>query len=180
MFSYIVIPYEVTIYTGDTENAGCDCDVSLKLFGTTGSSSEHVIRKDEGNFERGSIDAFQCELDDVGKPIKLRVTILPKGKKGRHKWYLEKIELVKQRKHNEKEQSYFFGLNDWISHETDNHRDIPLTKDGRALVDQTTYRITTKTSDISGAGCDANVFVVIRGMRKKKEFLYKLIFNFNN
>jgi len=162
---YIVIPYEVTIYTGDTENAGCDCDVSLKLFGTTGASSEHVIRKDEGNFERGSIDAFQCELDDVGKPIKLRVTILPKGKKGRYKWYLEKIELVKQKKHNEKEQSYFFGLNDWISRKTDFHRDIPLTKDGESLLKKTTYRVTTKTSDISGAGTDSNVFIVISGMK---------------
>jgi hypothetical protein len=159
------------------EDAGCDCDVSLKLFGTTGSSSEHVIRKDEGNFERGSIDPFQCELDDVGKPIKLRVKIVPKHKKGRHKWYLEKIELVKRTKAHEKPQSYFFGLNDWISRETDFHRDIPLVKDGRALLDVTTYRVTTKTSDMAGAGSDANVFVVIFGM-KKKRILSKSIFLF--
>ncbi len=149
------------------ENAGCDCDVSLKLFGTTGSSSEHVIRKDEGNFERASIDAFQCELDDVGKPIKLRVTILPKHKKGRDKWYLEKIDLIKHTKPHEKPQTYFFGLNDWISRETDFHRDIALTKGGKSLVNQTTYRVTTKTSDISGAGCDSNVFIVISGMKEK-------------
>ena len=160
----LVIPYEVTIYTGDMEHSGCDCDVSLKLFGTTGSSSDHIIRKDEGNFERGSIDRFQCELDDVGKPVKLRVTIIPKYKKGRNKWYLEKVELIKQRTKTEKERSYFFGLNDWISSDTDYHKDIPITKDGKSLLGHTTYRVTTKTSDISGAGCDANVFIVIQGI----------------
>ena len=57
-----MVPYELTIYTGDVEHAGCDCDVSLKLFGTNGSSSEHVIKKQEGNFERAAIDAFQVRL----------------------------------------------------------------------------------------------------------------------
>jgi hypothetical protein len=146
----------------------------LKLFGATGSSSDHVIQKDEGNFERAAIDVFRCELDDVGKPIKLRVTIIPKHKKGRHKWYLENIELIRQAKGNEKPQTYFFGLNDWISKETDFHRDLPLTKGGRALVSQTTYRVTTKTSDIDGAGSDSNVFIVISGMKKKKRITNKL------
>jgi hypothetical protein len=146
------------------DGAGCDCDVSLKLFGTTGSSSEHVIKKEEGNFERASIDAFQCELDEVGKPIKLRVTIIPRHKKGRHRWYLEKIELVKHTKQNERQQTYFFGLNDWISSETHFHHDIPLSKGGKALVTETTYCVTAKTTDMAGAGSDANVFINISGM----------------
>jgi hypothetical protein len=60
-----VIPYEVTIYTGDVEHAGCDCDVGLKLFGTSGAPSEHVIKKHEGMFERGSIDPFQVRQNDA-------------------------------------------------------------------------------------------------------------------
>lgn len=159
----LVIPYELTVHTGDIDDAGCDGDVSLKLFGDKGSSSDHIIRKDEGNFERGAIDIFRCELDDVGKPIKLRVTIIPKHKKGRNKWYLENIKLINLVKPNERPQTYFFGLNDWISKESDYHRDIPLTKDGRALVSKTTYRVTTKTSDIGGASSDSNVFIAISG-----------------
>ncbi|CAF4587849.1 unnamed protein product [Rotaria sp. Silwood1] len=158
-----LIPYEITIYTGDIENAGCDCDVSLKLFGTEGSSSDHVIKKEEGDFERGSINPFRFELDDVGKLIKLRVTIIPKHKKSRNRWYLEKIELVKFTKQNERQQTYFFGLNDWISRETDYFRDIPLTKGGKALLNNTTYRVTTKTSEIDGAGCDSDISIVIFG-----------------
>ena len=159
----VVIPYEVTIYTGDVEHAGCDCDVGLKLFGVNGSSSEHIIRKDEGNFERGKIDRFQIELDDVGKPLKIRARIIPKGKKARSKWFLENIELIKQTRANERPRSYFFGLMDWISAETDYHRDLPISKDGQALIKETTYRIVTKTSDIDGAGCDSNVFVTLFG-----------------
>ncbi|CAM2710921.1 unnamed protein product [Rotaria socialis] len=158
-----LIPYETTIYTGDVENAGCDCDVSLKLFGTTGSSSEHVIPKDEGLFERGAINPFRFELDDVGKPIKLRVKIIPQHKKGRHKWYLEKIELVKHTQHNERQESYFFGLNDWISRETDFCQDLALTKGGKALIKHTTYRVTTKTSDMNGASSDSDISIVIFG-----------------
>jgi hypothetical protein len=166
---FIVIPYEVTIHTGDVDEAGCDCDISLKLFGITGSSSDHVIQKDEGNFDRAAIDTFRCELDDVGKPIKLRVTIIPKHKRGRNKWYLENIELVKYIPY-QKQETYFFGLNDWISKESEYHRDLPLTKGGRALVSRTNYRVTTKTSDIDGAGTDSNVFIIISGMKKKKDF----------
>jgi hypothetical protein len=104
-------------------------------------------------------------LDDVGKPIKLRVTIIPKHKKGRHKWYLEKIELVKNTKHNEKPEKYFFGLNNWITRETDYTHDIPLMKGSKAVIDATTYRVTTKTSDMDGASSDANVFIVISGKK---------------
>lgn len=154
-----MVPYEVTFYTGDIENAGCDCDISLKLFGTTGSSSEHVIKKDEGQFERGTIDRFRFELDDVGEPIKLRVAIKPHGKRGRHQWYLQNIELVKDKK----QRPYFFGFNDWLSKDNGFSHDIPIAKRGKALVPETTYRVTTKTSDIADATCHSKVFMVIRG-----------------
>ena len=160
-----MIPYEVTIRTGDVDDAGCDCDISLKLFGTNGSSSDHIIQKDEGNFDRAAIDTFRCELDDVGKPIKLRVTIIPKNRRGRNKWNLSSVELVKQIPH-ERPKTYYFGLNDWISKETDFHRDLPLSERGQVLVNQTTYRVTAKTSDIDGAGSDSNVFIVIKGMKQ--------------
>ena len=171
-FFALVIPYELTFRTGNIDEAGCDGDVSLKLFGDNGSSSEHIIRKDEGNFERGAIDTFRCELDDVGKLIKVRVTIIPKQKKGRNKWYLESVELLRLTKGNERVKPYFFGLQNWISKESDFYRDIPLTKDGRALINQTIYRVTTKTSDLSGAGSDSNVFIVISGKSRNNSYRF--------
>lgn len=159
-----LVPYEVTIITGDTDTAGTDCDVTLKLFGTEGSSADHVVRKEEGMFERGTIDRFICELDDVGKPVKVRLTIVPKSRSARKKWYVENVELIRKGKRNEPQETFFFGLNDWISKETEYFKDIPVsTKNNRPLMNKTTYRITTKTSNIDGAGCDSNVFIVLSG-----------------
>ena len=75
--------------------------------------------------------------------------------------------MVKHTKQNERQETYFFGLNDWISRDTDFFRDIPVNKGSRPLMEGTTYRITTKTSDIDGAGSDANVFVVLSGKSRR-------------
>ncbi|CAF2821092.1 unnamed protein product [Rotaria sp. Silwood2] len=166
-----LIPYFVRIYTGHIEHAGSQCDVSLKLFGTIGSSSEHIIRKHEGSFERSAIDVFQCELEDVGKPIKLRVKLLPKSIKDRNQWYLEKIELIKHAKQNLREETYSFELNDWIGHQTDCYLDIPITKGNRVSMHRTNYRVITKTSDMDDANCDANVFIIISGENGESEQL---------
>ncbi|CAF4496641.1 unnamed protein product, partial [Rotaria sp. Silwood2] len=159
--SFWSFPYVVKIHTGHMEHAGCDCDVSLRLFGTVRSSSECILRKNEENFERAAIDVFQCEFEDVGKPIKLRVAILPKSIQGRNRWYLEKIQLIKHTKQTIREEIYFFVLDNWIGHETDYYFDIPITNSSRVSIDRTTYRVITKTSDMDGINCDANVFIVI-------------------
>ncbi|CAM4967373.1 unnamed protein product [Rotaria socialis] len=158
-----LIPYVVNIHTGHIQTAGCDCDVSLKLFGTTGSSSEHIFKKREGNFERSAIDIFQCELEDIGKPIKLRVRILPKSIQGRNRWFLGKIQLIKHIKQNIKEETYSFEFNDWISHEAYPYFDILIKGSIESSMDQTTYRVITKTSNLIDASCDANVFIMILG-----------------
>ncbi|CAF2130421.1 unnamed protein product [Rotaria magnacalcarata] len=158
-----LIPYVVNIHTGHVATAGCDCDVSLKLFGTTGSSSEHIFRKHEGNFERSAIDIFQCDLEDIGKPIKLRVRILPKSIQGRNRWFLEKIQLIKHIKQNIKEETYSFEFNDWISHETYPYFDIFIKGSIESSMHQTTYRVITKTSNLIDTSCDANVFIMILG-----------------
>ncbi|CAF5154015.1 unnamed protein product [Rotaria sp. Silwood1] len=54
-----LIPYLVKINTENIENADIDCDICLKLFGTIDSSSEHIIKKDQGYFQRSTINVFQ-------------------------------------------------------------------------------------------------------------------------
>ena len=61
------------------------------------------------------------------------------------------------------EETFFFGLNDFISSENDYSREIPLMKGSRPQIKETTYRITVKTSDMDGAGSDSSVFVVLSG-----------------
>ena len=141
------------------------------------------------------MDVFQCKLDDVGSPIQLRVTILPKDTKGKYQWFLEKIQFIKLDGQNQKQETFIFNFNDWISQQTDYHRDIQLINAGNTLLKTTnhhydvpnggkislkgtTYRITTKTSDINGAGTDSNVFITLTGI-KKIEFVYKINFYLN-
>ena len=41
-FITVVVPYEVTFYTGDVNKAGTDANVKLTVFGDGGSSTEQV------------------------------------------------------------------------------------------------------------------------------------------
>ncbi|CAF4924741.1 unnamed protein product, partial [Rotaria sp. Silwood1] len=174
-FYFILIPYLVKINTGNIENADIDCDICLKLFGTIDSSSEHIIKQDQGYFERSTINVFQCEFEDVGKPIKLRVRLSPKSKYNRNQWYSEKIQLIKYLKENLKEETYLFELNDWIGQVRDYYIDISIRKDHKLSNNRRTYRIITKTSDIDDANCDENVFIIISsgyGQSDKLELKY--------
>ncbi|CAF1005020.1 unnamed protein product [Rotaria sordida] len=176
-----LIPYVGRIYTGHMEQAGSDCDVCLKLFGTIGSSSEHIIRKNQGNFERSAIDAFQCQLEDVGQPVKLRVTILPKSTYGRNQWFLEKIQLIKLTKEYIEEETFLCELNDWITHKSDYYFDIPIRKDNKLYRNQyasltstglVLYQINVTTSDIQYAGTTQHGWIIIQGNKTRSEKLF--------
>ena len=53
---FLVTPFNVSIYTGDLAKAGGDSNVTLKFFGSKGTSSDIFIEKMENRFERASID----------------------------------------------------------------------------------------------------------------------------
>lgn len=107
----------------------------------------------------------QCELDDVGSLVKVLVKIIPKSKRDRKNWYLEKITISKPGKSREPED-FLFGWNDWISRDQDFTAEIPITKGSRALMKKTTYIITTKTSNIDGASSDSDVFITLSGQSR--------------
>ena len=54
-----------------------------------------------------------------------------------------------------------FKCQEWLSKNKEGSRgltiDIPLFKDGHEMIKTTDYKISVKTSDMSGAGTDANV-----------------------
>ena len=56
-----VIPYELTVYTGDKDKAGTDAQVYVKLFGTNGSTSEVKLKKEDVRFERGREDFMRVK-----------------------------------------------------------------------------------------------------------------------
>ena len=54
-----MVPYEVTIHTGDIQNAGTDAQVYMKVFGANGASSDIYLEKLGERFERGRADLIK-------------------------------------------------------------------------------------------------------------------------
>lgn len=63
------ITYNVKVKTGDVRNAGTDARVHLKIFGEKGDTGERHLKNSENTnnkFERGRVDDFKIEADDIG------------------------------------------------------------------------------------------------------------------
>ena len=61
-FKFSVVPYEITLYTGDVKDAGTDAHIFVKVFGAGGSSSDIVLEKHSERFERGRIDLIKVRI----------------------------------------------------------------------------------------------------------------------
>uniref|UniRef100_A0AAY4A0E6 PLAT domain-containing protein n=1 Tax=Denticeps clupeoides TaxID=299321 RepID=A0AAY4A0E6_9TELE len=153
--------YEVTVVTGDVQNAGTDTQIYLTVFGANGTTEEILLPKNEDRFERGQVDTFPLEVDDIAPLRKLRVRV--DGSGSRPDWFLEKIML----RSVQSEEVAEFSYSEWLSRSRGSKRtlscEMPAVIDDEEMVELTTYTIHTKTSDVTGAGTDANVWLVIFG-----------------
>ncbi|TSK72011.1 Lipoxygenase homology domain-containing protein 1 [Bagarius yarrelli] len=141
--------YEVTVVTGDVQHAGTDTQIYITLFGVYGM------------FERCQTDTFNLEIEDIAPLRKMRVRI--DGSGSRPDWFLDKIVL-----HNlETDEVALFVYEDWISRTYGSKRtlvcEMAAIIDDEEVVQLTTYSITVKTSDLAGAGTDANVWMIVFG-----------------
>ncbi|KAM3939741.1 lipoxygenase homology domain-containing protein 1 [Leptodactylus fuscus] len=155
------ILHEVTVITGDVPNGGTDANIYMTCFGASGVSEEMRLPKGGDRFERGQKDKFIMEIADIAPFKKMRVRI--DGKGCRPEWYLEQIIL--KNTVTEEETSFTYG--EWLSKTKGEKRtlscELAAVVDEEEMVETTTYIIQVKTSDVSGAGTDANVFLAIFG-----------------
>ncbi|XP_073445861.1 lipoxygenase homology domain-containing protein 1 isoform X1 [Dendrobates tinctorius] len=155
------ILYEVTVVTGDVANGGTDANIYMVCFGASGNTEEMLLQKCGDRFERGQKDTFIMEIADIAPLKKMRIRI--DGKGSRPEWYLEQIIL--KNTVTEEETSFTYG--EWLSKTKGEKRslscELAAVVDEEEMVETTTYIIQIKTSDVSGAGTDANVFMVIFG-----------------
>ncbi|CAD5116407.1 DgyrCDS5298 [Dimorphilus gyrociliatus] len=83
--------YEVQVITGNVYQAGTDARVFITIMGRNDQSREVELNDDSDNFERGRIDTFKIQAEDVGPLKKIRIrhddTSLGPG------WFLEKITI---------------------------------------------------------------------------------------
>ncbi|XP_023678721.2 lipoxygenase homology domain-containing protein 1 isoform X1 [Paramormyrops kingsleyae] len=153
--------YQATVVTGDVQNAGTDTKNFLMVFGANGSSEEILLQKNEDRFERGQEDTFLLEVDDIAPLKKIRVRI--DGSGSRPDWFLDTIIL----RNLTTEEVYVFTYEEWLSKTKGPKRtmtcELAAIVDEEQMVEKTTYTIQVKTSDVSAAGTDANVFLIIFG-----------------
>ncbi|XP_006835208.1 PREDICTED: lipoxygenase homology domain-containing protein 1 [Chrysochloris asiatica] len=156
----IEVLYEMTVWTGDVVGGGTDSNIFITLYGINGSTEEVQLDKKKARFEREQDDTFIMEILDIAPFTKMRIRI--DGQGSRPEWFLEKI-LLKNMNTGDLTMFYY---GDWLSQRKGKKTlvcEICAVIDGEEMMERTSYTVTVKTSNILGAGTDANVFIIIFG-----------------
>lgn len=84
--------YDITVYTGDVEDAGTDANVSIILHGTKGNSKQtRLSNSAKDTFERGRYDVFQMTSNDIGDIKMITIQHDNSGKKAG--WFLDGVKV---------------------------------------------------------------------------------------
>ena len=80
----------MVIHTGDVRGAGTDANVILTLYGEKGKSDEFKLGNKTDNFERGKLNKFKVESEDIGMLTKIRIGHDNSGFGAA--WFLDKVK----------------------------------------------------------------------------------------
>nr|XP_057926865.1 lipoxygenase homology domain-containing protein 1 isoform X2 [Doryrhamphus excisus] len=153
--------YATTVITGDTQYAGTDTHIFLTVYGANGSTEEMLLDKNEDRFERDQEDTFNLEVDDIAPLKKIRVRI--DGGGSRPDWFLDRILM----RNLNTDEVYMFTYENWLSKTKGPRRtqmcELAAVVDDEEMVERTTYIIQVQTGDVTGAGTDANVCLMVFG-----------------
>ncbi|XP_020948242.1 lipoxygenase homology domain-containing protein 1 isoform X1 [Sus scrofa] len=156
----IEVLYEMTVWTGDVVGGGTDSNIFMTLYGINGSTEEVQLDKKKARFEREQNDTFIMEILDIAPFTKMRIRI--DGLGNRPEWFLERI-LLKNMNTGDLTMFYY---GDWLSQRKGKKTlvcEMCAVIDEEEMMEWTSYTVSVKTSDILGAGTDANVFIIIFG-----------------
>ncbi|KAF3829834.1 hypothetical protein GH733_001785, partial [Mirounga leonina] len=156
--------FSVTVKTGDKKNAGTDANVFITLFGTQDNTGMTLLKSSKTNsdkFERDSIEIFTVETLDLGDLWKVRIGHDNTGKAPG--WFVDWVEVDAP----SLGKCMTFPCGRWLAKNED---DGAIVRDlfhaelqTRLYTPFVPYEITLYTSDVFGAGTDANIFIVIYG-----------------
>uniref|UniRef100_A0A8U8BKQ1 Uncharacterized protein n=1 Tax=Geospiza parvula TaxID=87175 RepID=A0A8U8BKQ1_GEOPR len=157
----VEVLYEVTVVTGDIEGGGTDANIFMTVFGSNGNTEELLLEKNGDRFERGQEDSFIMEIADIAPLRKMRIRT--DGKGTRPHWFMERITL----KNLTNQEVATFTYGDWLSKLKNATGslvcEMPAVINDEQMMEDTTYTLQVKTSDIGGAGTDANVALILFG-----------------
>ncbi|XP_041435163.1 lipoxygenase homology domain-containing protein 1-like [Xenopus laevis] len=162
------IVYTVSIMTGDIRGAGTDSKVHVILHGEKGLKNSGKLFLEGGEFERGRIDIYNIEIAALLSPL-TRVTIGHDGHGVGAGWYCEKV--IVYCPFTGIEQTFPCGY--WLDED-----------EGDRLIERELYEMLSLrqkrqkkqpwslwiwTSDMKGAGTDANIFLQVYGEKGKSD-----------
>ncbi|XP_072045883.1 lipoxygenase homology domain-containing protein 1-like [Amphiura filiformis] len=152
--------YNIFVTTSDKKGAGTDANVYINLFGEDGDTGETFLEKSKNNknkFERGDTDEFEVKIPKVGAIQKIKIGHDNKG--GFAGWMLDRVEI--EAPSLGLGTRLLFPCGRWLDKkEDDGLIERELTPVERQME---TYKVFVTTSDVKGAGTDANVYVIIHG-----------------
>ncbi len=167
--------YLIHVRTSNLNGAGTFGKVRLSLHGDE-RIEELRLEKSLNHskpFKRGCEDTFEFQLASLG--ILRFATVLLQPASG-SAWHLQEIEVLD----TSSMQSYLFGWGNWVDPGLGKSKAAliygsdgsewfslrlkkPKSKSYESLQDLLLYKVRVRTSDIKGAGTDANVFISITG-----------------
>ncbi|XP_013922000.1 PREDICTED: lipoxygenase homology domain-containing protein 1 [Thamnophis sirtalis] len=137
-----------------------DCiNIGLKMT----SQAPRILSKClfSSRFEIGQKDTFIMEIPDIASLKKMRIRT--DGTGCRPDWFLEQVTV----KNLSTQEVATFTYNDWLSKQWGDNLtlecEIAAMINDELMIEDTTYVIQVKTSNIGGAGTDANVSMIIWG-----------------
>ncbi|CAF3251609.1 unnamed protein product [Rotaria sp. Silwood2] len=155
------MPWHIWVYTSDKKGASTNAQVILVLYGDNGRSRNIKLQRNSDTLQQGHCDQFKVDINDVGIPYKLRVSLNDKNLST--SWHLDQIEMDNLKTN----QEYIFHCGRWLSKTEDDKqiiRELPAegSKISRPLP-IVKYIVDVYTGNKTGAGTDANVFINIYG-----------------
>ena len=85
--------YEITVETGNVENAGTDANVHITLYGSLASAGPVKLDDSRDNFEQGAIDHFTLDLTEAGR---LETIVIGHDNSGNKSgWFLNRVTVTK-------------------------------------------------------------------------------------
>eukprot|EP00873_Tetraselmis_striata_P010472 jgi/Tetstr1/430736/TSEL_020527.t1 len=153
-----MVKYKITVHTSDKRGAGTDANVFIDIHGDAAHTGKIVLDNSKNNFERGMIDEFVRKTKNVGAISSIVIGHDAKGVGAA--WHLEQVEVTELATG----KTHYFDCREWLDAKHGTSRELrPAAADPRANLCK--YKVAVKTSDVRGAGTDANVHIVVYGER---------------
>ena len=157
------VRYVIETLTSDLRGAGTDAGVSIVLFGEKGETDALLLESSADNFRRGKKDVFNVNAPDVGKIIRVRLGHDNKGSffGDDASWHCASLEIT----NTATDETCAFAVNRWFAEDKPPNLTSQVLVPGDAAAAQSLcgYKIVTHTSDVRGAGTDANVTLALVG-----------------